>query len=158
MLWLWIVLLVVGAAIVCLLLFVYEKRKQIFRKRTKEEKQAKKQARTIKKQAKTHPVQQEKPKSEISLTEKLIEIIPEEDFQQEEYSPSAEFVEEEVLPPVRRVQRRVRPNDNFEQFRRNHGYSQALKQSVKEQIINLSPEMKALLLTGVLERKDDNQF
>lgn len=187
MTWLWASLIVVGAAIACGLLYVFEKRKSIFKKRTKEEKAAKKQQKKVKKEEKTlkkapvpiEPVKKEEPKEEISFTEKVVK--KEATFEghiAEEYVPSEGFLPKETkaapdpfnpqrgAPRLTEQQRRMlmernkrlKDDDDFESFRRKHGYSSALKQSLKDQIINLSPEMKALLFTGALERKDDEEF
>lgn len=187
MTWLWASLIVVGAAIACGLLYIYEKRKSIFKKRSKEEKAAKKQQKKLKKQAKLakkenkpiEPIKKEEPKEEISLSEKIVKKEETFTLQTSEYVPSNEFKPKEVKPqqfnsfmpqrgPSRLTEqqrrmliernKRMKEDADFEQFRRKHGYSQALKQSVKDQIINLSPEMKALLFTGALEKRDDDQF
>ena len=159
MIWLWVSVIVMGAIAICALLYVYEKRKQIFRKRTKEEKQAKKQAKLAKKSKVVAPAAEEsKPKDELNLTEKVVEVIPEDSIQEEEYQPSNEFVVQDIFPtmPSRRMPIR-RDANAYNQFKREFDYKPE-KQSIKEQIKNLTPEMKALLLTGVLDRKEDDQF
>ncbi len=190
MIWLWAGLIVVGAAIACGLLYLFEKRKSIFKKRSKEEKAAKKQQRKLRRQARAakavknapapiEEVKKEEPKEEVSFTEKVIK--KEEAFEgqkAEAYVPSEGYLPKQSNatfnspPPQRRMprmteqqrralmerNRRLKEDDDFERFRNKHGYSNALKQGIKQQILNLSPEMKALLLTGALERPDDEEF
>lgn len=161
MLWLWVSLIILGAGVICALLFVYEKRKQIFRKRTKEEKQAKKQAKLNKKTKIVAPAvpEEKKPIEEINLSENLVEVIPEDTMLEEEYSPSSEFIEEEIFPTkINNRNSFKRDMSAYNRFRNQYNYSNSGKQSVKEQIKNLSPEMKVLLLTGALDRKDEDEF
>lgn len=153
--WLWIVLIIVGAAIACGLVFVVEKRKKIFKRHTKEEKKAKKEAKLAKKAAKNTPAMPPEPKKqedEISFNEKQIEIIDDAKIESEEYTPSEDFVETDMTQYVgipRRMTRRVVPTDYDET-----DYDDE-RQGLKEQLRSLSPEMKAVVFANLLDRKDD---
>ena len=151
MTWLWGSLIVVGAAIACGLLYVFEKRKSIFKKRSKEEKAAKKQQKKVKKEEKAakkapapiEPVKKEEPKEEVDFTEKIVK--KEESFEgnkAEEYVPSKEYLPKQTnatpnnpfnpqrgMPRMTEQQRRMliernkrmKEDDDFEAFRRKHG-------------------------------------
>lgn len=153
--WLWIVLIIVGAAIACGLVFVVEKRKKIFKRRTKEEKKAKKEAKLAKKAAKNAPAMPPEPKKqedEISFNEKQIEIIDAVKVESEQYTPSEDFVETDMTQYVgipRRMHRRVVPTDYDET-----DYDDE-RPGLKEQLRSLSPEMKAVVFANLLDRKDD---
>ena len=69
------------------------------------------------------------------------------------------FHEEEIFPT--KINNRPsfkRDMSAYDRFRKNYDYNDSGKQSVKEQIKNLSPEMKVLLFTGALDRKDEDEF
>ena len=181
MTWLWILIIVIGAAIACAALYVFEKRKQIFKKRTKEEKAAIKAKKAAKKQAKLNkkqnlpPKEPEKPKEEISFTEKKVqEPKPAATFESEPFVPdippmvSPSMFESRPAPAgmgnrmsdaQRRqmMERRAREMDKFNRSGRTMPRF-TTRENIKDQIDNLSPEMKVILLTGALERKEDDEF
>lgn len=164
--WLWIVLLIVGAAIACVLVWAYSNRKKIFKKRTKEEKKAKKQAKKIlkdernaKKVLKTipaAPVEEKKESDELSFSEKQIEIIDNAKVASEAYVPSSDFVKSEKIEYVgmpRRMPRRRIPMETERQS--SFKFDEEKKLSLKEQLQSLSPEMKAVVFANLLDKKDD---
>lgn len=155
MLWLWITLIGLGALCFCGLVFVIEKRKKIFKKRSKVQRAEKKKAKLAEKQPpQTLP---EKPKDDVSLNEDVVEVLSEDGVHEEVYTPSSEFVEEVVYPVVSR-QRPIRRDPNaFANFKREY-FPIEEKVPIKQQIKELSPEIKALLFAGVLDRKPDDQF
>lgn len=185
MTWLWIIVIVLGAAIACGALYVIEKRKKIFKKRTKEEKAAAKAKKAAKKEAKLAkkqnlpPKEEEKPKEELSLSEKKIkQPEPAATFEAEPYSPEGAFNGSmassafEGRPgfagmngQMTDMQRRQMMEQRMRQMQQRGRMpgaprrpSFSSRESVREQIDNLSPEMKVLLLTGALERKEDDEF
>lgn len=157
MLWLWIPLIIVGAVLICLFVFLYDKRKSIFKIFSKQERKAKKEKRSLKKSSKLQKdIKHVEHKDEVIFEEKNIEVVNNESLQVEEYLPSDQFVENDVMPYIPKFNRR-RPErrdiSHYESLRRKYGYEN--KKSIKEQIDSLSPEMKAILFGNVLDRKDD---
>lgn len=157
--WLWVVLIVVGSGVACALIWLYSNRKKIFKKRSKEEKKAQKEAKKIKKEAKKAPpapAAPEKQKDELSFSEKQVEIIDNVQIQSEEYVPSDDFagsgaIEYATVP--RRMPRR-RPQTDYERPRRFE-VEEEQRESLKDQLRSLTPEMKAVVFGNLLDRKDD---
>lgn len=157
--WLWIVLLIVGAAIACVLVWAYSNRKKIFKKRTKEEKKARKEAKIAKKQAKKAPPAPPKPPKkddELSFSENQIEIINNVKVASEAYVPSDGFAQAapaEYATTSRRMARR-RPQMEIERPR-SFEFEEEQRPSLKDQLQSLSPEMKAVVFANLLDKKDD---
>lgn len=163
--WLWIVLLSAGAAMACFMLWLYSNRKKIFKKRSKDEKKAKKSAKKIKKQEKvakkeakkieTPPLETKKEEDSVSFKEKIFEVSKDVNVEGEQYVPSGEFVKNvvpEYVGMVRRMPRRrpveaPAPQPTYEVTEQ--------RMSLKEQLLSLSPEMKAVVFGNLLDRKDE---
>lgn len=187
MTWLWIIVIVLGAAIACGALYVIEKRKKIFKKRTKEEKAASKAKKTAKKEAKLAkkqnlpPKVEETPKEELSFSEKKVkEPQAAATFEAEPYLPEPNFGSDSVAtaggfegrpglagmgPNMSDMQRRRMMEQRMRQMQQRGMMSAAprrasfsSRESVREQIDNLSPEMKAILFSNALARKEDDEF
>lgn len=163
--WLWIVLIVVGSGVACVLIWMYSNRHNIFKRRSKEEKNAKKQTKKIakeekkaKKVVKTTQLAETKARKdsdELSFSEKQIEIVDNVKIQSEGYVPSddfagAETIEYATLPrraPRRRPVEMPKREYNFE--------TNTERESLKDQLRSLTPEMKAVVFGNLLDRKDD---
>lgn len=158
--WLWVILIVVGAGVACALIWLYSNRKKIFKKRSKAEKKAKKEAKKIKKAAKNAPptpAAPEKQKDELSFSEKQVEIIGNAQIQSEEYVPSDDFAGGETIEYAtmpRRMPRR-RPQMDYDRPRRYEVEEEEQRESLKDQLRALTPEMKAVVFGNLLDRKDD---
>ena len=166
--WVWAILIVIAALVICVGIYIYTKRKAIYnnlksklslkhfskeeRSKRKAEKQARKQPAT--------PIEAKEKEPEISFEEKEI-IVDEEkpDVQFEGYLPSSEFIERPAyVQEDRPTLRRRFPNSRFEQanWNRQRTIQQQQKLPIKEQIKNLSPEMKAIIFANVLDSRLDD--
>ncbi len=166
--WLWIVLIVIAAIILTAGAYVLANKKNIFKKREKKPKTKTKKAAKVKEKPLPPPPP---PKEDVVFEEKTKKKENSFVAENEQYTPSIEFTKSgETYTPIASIQvarRRPRPpmsqqptktEDDFDSFRRKHGYSNFYKQSIREQIQNLSPEMKAILFGSVLDKKDDDMF
>ena len=165
--WLLICLIVLGAILLCLIVFFMEKRKE-FLKKIKEKLKIKKPTKKIKEKKKNIKDNKAVPKTdqetktqddeEISFTEK--EIIINEDGQKlecEPYQPDQSF---ETTPDYDVVQPSYRRRRSMFDQRRDYNRSQHFvktREPIKDQIKALSPEMKAILFANVLETKLDEE-
>lgn len=163
--WLWVVLIVVGSGVACVLIWMYSNRHNIFKRRSKDEKKAKKQTKKIAKDekkakkvveaAQKADAETRKDSDELSFSEKQIEVIDNIKIQSEGYVPSDDFagtdtIEYASLP--RRMPRR-RP---VEMPKREYNFeAQTERESLKDQLRSLTPEMKAVVFGNLLDRKDD---
>ena len=158
--WLWIVIIIICAAIATTLLALATKLKkikikEIFKKKPKKEPKKDKKLEEV---PPLPPAEPEKPKVQFSENKKQTPIV----CKNEQYQPTSDFRTKEPaysqMAMGGRPRRRPMPRptmmqdfDDFDSFRRAHGYSL----SIKEQIEALSPEMKAILFGKVLDKKDD---
>lgn len=144
---LWIALAVI--LILLLLYILYDQRKKIFKKKTKvnDVKEQKTEKKEIKQPEKNENISFER-KQKQSAQEAVVEAL------QEDEKPDFE-------EPVRPLQTRDFDSRRGNLFRRRREmFRRTTKQteSIKDQIDNLSPEMKAIVFADLLNRKDEFKF
>lgn len=145
----WIIFPIAAAALIVFIIF--DQRKKIFKKRVKKQ--------TVKKvEVKPEKKVEKKFNSKISLEKP--EAVKREEAVIEDAGLSAENQQFEApLRPRMNIQPISRPSisdDDFEEFRRKHSYTNFLtNKSILQQIKELSPEMKAIIFGNVLDRKDE---
>ena len=144
---LWIALAVI--LILLLLYILYDQRKKIFKKKTKvnDVKEQKAEKKEIKQPEKNENISFER-KQKQSTQEAVVEAL------QEDEKPDFE-------EPVRPLQTRDFDSRRGNLFRRRREmFRRTTKQteSIKDQIDNLSPEMKAIVFADLLNRKDEFKF
>lgn len=154
--WLWIVAIVAAAAMACVLIWLYSNRKKFFKRRSKEEKKARKEAKIAKKEAKNATVEPQPPQKkddELIFTERETQVADDIQIQCEAYDSlgSSEDAGEYEID-FRRFDRRMPQMQNdFTQY----DYDVDQKESLKDQLRALTPEMKAVVFGNLLDRKDD---
>lgn len=146
------ILIAVGIILLLLAIFIlYDNRKKIFKKRVKKAKKAD----VDKKEEEKKPAQkEEKQESKISFQKRevakqevsapVIEDLEINTNQTQEYSQS--------FSASNRM-RRPMPQRQFSQPQ--HNFFTPRKRTIKDQIDDLSPEMKAILFSNALGKKDD---
>ena len=139
---LWIAL---GTLVFLLILYIiFDKRKKIFKKKVKTEK-------TVKEQEKKEITEKKEKKISFdkkSKNEKPQQAMLVEKIEEEKDSAQYQMQSEQSTRSIPRFNRQ----SNLE---RRRYYKQKSKKSIKQQIKDLSPEMKAILFANLLERKDD---
>ncbi len=171
--WLWIVVILCCAAVATVFLGIYKNRKNIFKKKEKTPKNQKENVKNSSKKQKNKkpskktptpivPPVEEKPQEELVFEERVVEVVPKTNGVAQSYTPSKEFASQRIdYAPLSQASMRRRPRpqmptpqqqiDDFDSFRMNNAYSM----SIKEQIKNLSPEMKAIIFGNLLDKKDE---
>lgn len=144
---LWIAILVVlGLLILCVL---FKFRKKIFKKKTPKTKKVEVKKEEVKKPEKTADsrISFEQREVKVKKEENVnanIESVEIEDSEERVYSTGASFA------PQRNF-RRTFPRSNMQQ----NSYFGMQNKSIREQINDLSPEMKVILFGNVMGKKDD---
>lgn len=145
--WVWLIILLVCAMFFCGLYIVYDKRKSIFKKRQK----------SAPKRQKKHKNQDVAPvttndNDEVSFTENAVKNIPNVKIHCENYV--ADEDEQHDFPEPSFARRREFPRMRERDFYSQHRASKK-KPSIRQQIDELSPEMKGILFSNALGKKDD---
>ena len=168
--WIWIVLILIGAGVVCAIAVVWSKKSQIeqtvkealsFKWLSKDARAVRKQKRLDKKQPPAPPP--EKTPSEedkLSFTETHLPQQKPESLEGEIYEPSSRFEAEPATyssmarPNFRRMPRRETS------FSRRPIPRIRERTKLKDQIKGLSPEMKAVVFANLLDSKldEDDKF
>lgn len=174
--WVWVIFIVIGAVVVCVIAYVWSKKSLLKQKLksavnlkwlSKESRDKRKQLRLAKKQTEVKSVVKEKSEDEkVSFEEKLSpqSLNTLQAMEGEVYQPSVEFAEHEetyssLARPSQQYRRmpRLQPNSMMPNFSRKQ-IPQKMK--LKDQIKQLSPEMKAVIFANVLDSKldEDDKF
>ncbi len=171
--WIWIVLIIIGAVIICLFAYLWSKKSLIKQKiksavnlkwLSKDARQKRKQARIAKKQEPVKPVEKEiKEEDKVSFEEKLTPQVLNDAkaIEGEVYEPSSTFESRpDFYTAMPQFNRRMPSRFRREMPTTSPKFSNSAtlpKVKIKDQINQLSPEMKAIIFANVLDSKLDEE-
>lgn len=167
--WAWILLIIAVGVVICLLTFLFAKRKQIASKifsaikpKSRQERHKKKLQKREKQEpkiVKKDDTNKQDEKLSFEETRAPIASNAGPSIEGEVYEPSGGFNEDFRYTKLSEPQRRRTFNrENFSANRNIPSFIQdKRKETIKEQIQNLSPEMKAIIFANVLDSKIDDE-
>lgn len=150
-------ILIASAIVIGLLVIfiLYDQRKNIFKKRVKKAKEPKQEAPKAPEKPKEEPKVLEEKKTDVSLEERAPQIKKEtkQPIIEDMVIQDDDYVEYDSTMP--RQSGFGRRNINQRKYAPPPEFKFNKKQPIKEQIKDLSPEMKAILFGNLLDKKDD---